>query len=55
MRYLITTATAPPFLTDFFDAENNFNPDLMMAVYDLHRLAYTTDGVNWKDLPIDHL
>lgn len=56
MRYLITTKeTYAPFLTKWYEAENHFNPDLDMVVYDLQELKYTTDGITWLDLEIDVL
>lgn len=56
MRYLITTKeTYSPFLTEWFDAENNFNAELDMIVYDLSKNLYTTDGVNWIEIKVDHL
>ena len=56
MQYLITTnETDKPFLTDWFDAENNFNSDVQMIVYDLVNLVFTTDGKTWKPIDIDHL
>jgi hypothetical protein len=55
MQYLITTNAAPPFLTNWFDAENHFNPDVEMVVYDLIHFVYTTDGHNWEPINIDHL
>lgn len=54
-RYLITTEVEPPFLTHWFDAENNFNPSIGMVVYDLHTRMYTTDGWTWLDIQEDHL
>ena len=56
MRYLIIT-TGLPFLTDFFEPENDFNPDpnLEMAVFDLLNLKYTIDGYSWEDIPENHL
>jgi len=56
MRYLITTKdTYGPALTDWFDPENHFNPDLEMVVYDLLKYKYTTDGKTWHDIEVDHL
>lgn len=55
MQYLITTKTDTPYLTPWFDVENVFNPEIGMIVYDLQLYRYTTDGVNWKDIEIDHL
>ncbi len=53
--YLITTSIKPPFLTNWFDSENHFNPQINMIVYDLAKCMFTTDGVNWVQLDIDHL
>lgn len=56
MRYLVTTKDAhAPFLTDWFDPENHFNPDLDMVVYDLAKNEYTTDGKTWQEIEVDHL
>jgi len=55
MRYLITTNDGDPFLTNWFDAENNFRTYLGMVVYDLDSEEFTTDGENWKPIKIDHL
>ena len=56
MQYLITTKeTDKPFLTNWFDAENHFNPNVQMVVYDLINLVFTTDGKTWKPIEIDHL
>ena len=55
MRYLITTNNQPPFLTDWFDSENNFSLSVNMVVYDLFHKKYTTDGIIWNDIAIDHL
>jgi hypothetical protein len=56
MRYLITTKEVnSPFLTDWFDAENHFNPDEEMVVYDLCNNEFTTDGKTWHKLDVDHL
>ena len=55
MRYLITTKTETPGLTWIFDAENHFNAEIGMIVYDLHKELYTTDGKNWKQIKIDNL
>ena len=54
-RYFVTCDTQEPFVTDYFDKENMFNPEVGMVVYDLHSLKYTDDGDNWKDVQIDHL
>ncbi len=55
MQYLITTKDNPPFLTKWFDAENNFNSELGMVVYDLINNKYTTNGIDWADIEFDHL
>ena len=55
MRYLVTTNITNPFLTNYFDAENNFNSEIEMVVYDLYLNKYTADGKNWYELEIDHL
>ncbi len=57
MRYLITTTdiTCPPFLTNYFEPENHFDSEIGMIVYDLHTDRYTTDGIAWNALAIDHL
>ena len=54
-RYLITTLTGEPFLTDYFIAENCFNADLEMIVYDLYEEKYTLNGIIWMDIERDHL
>lgn len=53
MRYLVTSTNFLPFLTHWFDAENNFSEG--MTVYNLIVKTYTTDGINWKDIKHDHL
>jgi len=55
MRYLITMKEHEPVLTKWFDAENNFNLDADMVVYDLVEDLYTTNGVDWYEISIDHL
>ena len=56
MSYLITTKDVKsPFITEWFDDENNFNPDVEMIVYDLSKNEFTTDGKTWYDIEIDHL
>jgi len=56
MRYLITTKEVKsPFLTDWFDPENHFNPDVEMIVYDLYNYEFTTDGKIWHKIEVDHL
>ena len=55
MRYLITTDYNNPFLTDWFVAENNFDYDVGMNVFDLLLLKYTYDGITWLDIDRDSL
>ena len=55
MRYLITTNIQPPFLSNWFDAENHFNAEVGMVVYDLAKGVYTTDGEKWEQIEEDHL
>ena len=55
MRYLITTNIQPPFLSDRFDADNHFNAEVGMAVYDLLNHTYTVDGERWEQIEEDHL
>jgi len=56
MRYLITTKEVKsPFLTQWFDPENHFNPDVDMVVYDLCKNEFTTDGKTWHKIEVDYL
>jgi len=57
IRYLVTFDgnEYPPFLTDYFDAENHFNPALNMKVFDLKAFKYTTNGKDWQPISEDHL
>lgn len=55
MQYLIVTSSHEPFLTKWFDAENHFNKDDDMVVFDLWTERYTTDGKTWLPIPEDHL
>ena len=45
----------PPFYTDRYDYENNFNLDVEMVVFDLSNNLFTKDGVNWIQIEFDHL
>jgi len=42
-------------MTHWFDAENNYNPELDMVVYDLENHKYTSDGQKWEEIVEDHL
>ena len=55
MRYLITTTSQDPFLTEWFQSENHFNKDVGMVVYDLQTERYTKDGNKWEKIDVDHL
>ena len=43
MKYLVTTNNSKPFFTNWFDANNHFNKEVEMVVYDLfnHYLLQT--------------
>jgi hypothetical protein len=53
MQYLITLEDTEPFLTKWFEAENNFIAG--MTVYDLINHCYTADGIIWLKIELDHL
>ena len=55
MRYLITTDITGPFLTNWYEAENHFNAEVGMVVYDLYTNKYTTDGTTWIEITTGHL
>lgn len=55
MRYLIVSDSYAPFYSTYFDAENHFNKDDNMVVFNLTNHLYTTDGKHWFDIPEDHL
>lgn len=52
-RYLILIPNEIPFLTNYFDKENNFFKG--MSVYDLANKLYTYDGETWNKIEVDHL
>lgn len=60
MKYLVIatdpiTGERSAFYTDWFQAENHFNPDSEMVVIDqIHHLV-TFDGETWQDIEQDHL
>jgi len=53
--YLVATKDHPPFFTEWFDFDNNFNPDLEMVVYDIQNGRFCRDGTTWEEIQIDHL
>lgn len=60
MKYLVIvtdphTGEKQTFYTDWFTAENNFNPDCGMIVIDLVRNLVTYDGETWNEIEFDHL
>ena len=55
MNYLIVSKSYEPFYTNWFVAENNFNKDDEMVVFNLVTHQYTTNGKDWYDIPQDHL
>ena len=55
MNYLILTNHSDPFYTNWFDAENHFNPELEMVVFNLLTGKYTTNGKDWHDITKDQL
>ncbi len=52
MNFLVTIKEQAPFFTDYCDVEM-FCED--MVVYDLVNQEYSTDGLNWYEIEIDHL
>lgn len=60
MRYIVIT-TDPltghkeAFKTNWFEAENHYNPDYQMVVIDLSKDLVTFDGETWDDIESDHL
>jgi hypothetical protein len=52
MQYLIYHE-GKAFYTNWFDAENHYVTG--MIVFDLLDDSFTTDGVNWNEIPEDHL
>jgi len=55
MQYLITTTSGEPFTSKWFDAENHFNVEIGMVVYDTWNCCYMTDGKNWIPYKINTL
>jgi len=53
MRYLIIPKDIEPFMTPYYNFDNNYVDG--MCVYDLDKLCYTTDGRIWNDIPLDNL
>ena len=55
MRYLITTITETPFLSDHFNFDNDFNYEIGMLVFDLKELKYIDSSGIWCDIEENHL
>lgn len=59
MRYLVTytdeNGLQKAFYTNWFTAENNFNADVGMIVFDLIKRKYMTNSLDWNDIEEDHL
>lgn len=53
-RYLVTADFIEPFLTNYFDIENNYNSEINMVVFDIiNNLFYS--GTEWFPINEDHL
>jgi hypothetical protein len=58
MKYLVTyieNGLRKAFYTNWFDVENNFNPDVNMVVFDLINHKYMVNSLGWTDIEQDHL
>lgn len=60
MRYLVTytntdNGTQEAFYTNWFDVENNYDPDTGMMVFDLAEHKYMVNSLGWVDIKEDHL
>lgn len=60
MKYLVIatnpiTGEQEAFYTDWFQADNHFNPDADMVVIDLIHHLVTFDGETWQDIEQDQL
>lgn len=51
--YLIIPKDSEPFGTNWFDADSNFTPG--MIVFNIEVGEYTNDGVTWQPIEEDHL
>ena len=43
------------FYTNWFDAENHFNADVQMIVFDLYNHKYMINSTGWSDIEEDSL
>lgn len=58
MKYLVTyieNGLQKAFYTNWFDVENNFNPDVNMVVFDLINHKYMVNSLGWTNIEEDHL
>jgi hypothetical protein len=59
MKYLLTYNegdTQKAYYTNWFDVENNFNPEVNMIVFDLFNHKYLYDEQKgWLEIEEDHL
>ena len=60
MKYLVIatnpiTGEQEAFYTDWFQAENHFNPEVDMVLIDLIHHLVTFDGETWQDIEQDQL
>jgi S-formylglutathione hydrolase FrmB len=49
------TGERSAFYTNWFSAENNYNPEYNMIVVDRTQRLITFDGETWQDIEEDHL
>ena len=54
MRYLIITNIQAPFITDYFDFENQYNYEIGMIVFDLKEMKYIDGAGIWYEIEEDH-
>lgn len=52
-RYLIIPTEGTPFFTHWCDCDKF--PQLGGQAFDLENEQSSTDGINWKDVELDHL
>lgn len=57
MRYLVVATGLEPFLTEWFDIDNNYNPEYKMVVFDLVNRIYYDGNIDkvWLTITEDHL
>ena len=52
-RYLVLQTKNKPFLTDWYDYENNYEKG--MKIFDFAKNKYTINGKDWKEITTDSL